>query len=241
MKCKDDEIISLMLQPNSTEKGLRAMMDTYQSRLYWHIRRLIVPHDLAQDVLQDTFIKAYKNFGQFKQDSKLYTWLYRIATNEALQQLAKLKKMQKTDEDAEYYIPISKADIKKEGKDVTLVSFGKILKLAMQAAADLEQEGISVEVIDLRTIRPLDYETVLNSVKKTNRLVVLEEAWPFGSVASEITYMVQQKAFDYLDAPIKRITTPDAPAPYSAALFAEWFPKLEKVKQEIENVLYVKS
>ena len=138
-------------------------------------------------------------------------------------------------------INLAPADIKKEGKDVTLVSFGKILKLAMQAAADLEQEGISVEVIDLRTIRPLDYETVLNSVKKTNRLVVLEEAWPFGSVASEITYMVQQKAFDYLDAPIKRITTPDAPAPYSAALFAEWFPKLEKVKQEIKNVLYVKS
>ena len=91
MKCKDDEIISLMLQPNSSEKGLRAMMDTYQSRLYWHIRRLIVQHDLAQDVLQDTFIKAYNNFSQFKQDSKLYTWLYRIATNEALQQLAKLK------------------------------------------------------------------------------------------------------------------------------------------------------
>ncbi len=111
----------------------------------------------------------------------------------------------------EYYIPIGKADIKKEGKDVTLVSFGKILKLAMQAAAE------------------------------TNRLVILEEAWPFGSVSSEITYMVQQKAFDYLDAPIKRITTPDAPAPYSAALFAEWFPKLEKVKQEIKNVLYVKS
>ncbi|MBF1148995.1 MAG: sigma-70 family RNA polymerase sigma factor, partial [Cloacibacterium normanense] len=104
MKCKDDEIISLMLQPNSSEKGLRAMMETYQSRLYWHIRRLIVQHDLAQDVLQDTFIKAYNNFGQFKQDSKLYTWLYRIATNEALQQLAKLRKMQKTDEDAEYYM-----------------------------------------------------------------------------------------------------------------------------------------
>ena len=104
MKCKDDEIISLMLHSNSSEKGLRAMMDTYQSRLYWHIRRLIVQHDLAQDVLQDTFIKAYNNFGQFKQDSKLYTWLYRIATNEALQQLAKLKKMQKTDEDAEYYM-----------------------------------------------------------------------------------------------------------------------------------------
>ena len=141
----------------------------------------------------------------------------------------------------EYYIPIGKADVKKEGKDVTLVSFGKILKLALQAAADLEKEGISVEVIDLRTVRPLDYEAILTSVKKTNRLVVLEEAWPFGSVASEITYMVQQKAFDYLDAPIKRITTPDAPAPYSAVLFAEWFPKLEKVKEEIKNAMYVKS
>lgn len=143
--------------------------------------------------------------------------------------------------DEEYYLPLGKADIKREGKDVTLVSFGKIMKLAMQAAEDLEKEGISVEVIDLRTVRPLDYDTILNSVKKTNRLVVLEEAWPFGSVASEITYMVQQKAFDYLDAPIKRITTPDAPAPYSAALFAEWFPKLEKVKEELKKAMYIKA
>lgn len=104
MKLKDDEIILLMSQPNSSEKGLKAMMDTYQSRLYWHVRRLIVQHDIAQDVLQDTFIKAFNNFSQFKKDSQLYTWLYRIATNEALQQLAKLKKMQKTDEDAEYYM-----------------------------------------------------------------------------------------------------------------------------------------
>lgn len=141
----------------------------------------------------------------------------------------------------EYYLPIGKADIKREGSDVTLVTFGKITKLALQAAEDLAQENISVEVVDLRTVRPLDYETVLNSVKKTNRIVVLEEAWPFGSVASELTYMVQQKAFDYLDAPVKRITTPDAPAPYSAPLFAEWFPKLEKVKEEIKKVLYLKS
>lgn len=141
----------------------------------------------------------------------------------------------------EYYLPIGKADIKKEGNDVTLVSFGKIMKLAMQAAEELEKEGISVEVIDLRTVRPLDYETVLTSVKKTNRLVVLEEAWPFASVAGEITYMVQKKAFDYLDAPIKRITTPDAPAPYSSALFTEWFPKLKTVKDEIKKVLYIKA
>lgn len=142
--------------------------------------------------------------------------------------------------DEEYYLPIGKADIKKEGSDVTLVTFGKITKLALQAAEDLAQENISVEVVDLRTIRPLDYDTIINSVKKTNRLVILEEAWPFGSVASEVTYMVQQKAFDFLDAPIKRITTPDTPAPYSAPLFAEWFPKVEKVKEEIKKVLYVK-
>ncbi len=143
--------------------------------------------------------------------------------------------------DEEYYLPIGKADIKKEGTDVTLVSFGKIMKLAMQAAEDFDKEGISVEVIDLRTVRPLDYDTIIESVKKTNRLVVLEEAWPFASVSSEIAYMVQQKAFDYLDAPIKRITTPDAPAPYSIALFTEWFPKLEKVKEEIRNALYIKN
>ena len=140
----------------------------------------------------------------------------------------------------EYYLPIGKADIKKEGSDVTLVTFGKITKLALQAAEDLAQENISVEVVDLRTIRPLDYDTIINSVKKTNRLVILEEAWPFGSVASEVTYMVQQKAFDFLDAPIKRITTPDTPAPYSAPLFAEWFPKVEEVKEAINKVLYVK-
>jgi len=139
----------------------------------------------------------------------------------------------------EYYIPIGKADIKNVGSDVTLVSFGKIMKLALQAANDLEKEGISVEVIDLRTVRPLDYKTILDSVKKTNRLVILEEAWPFASVSSEITYMVQQKAFDYLDAPVKRITTPDASAPYSSALFAEWFPKLENVKKAIKGVLYL--
>ena len=110
MKDKDVEIITMMLEERSREKGLRAMMDAYQSRLYWHIRRLIVDHDLAQDVLQETFIKVYKNFHQFKQDSQLYTWLYRIATNEALQQITKNKRMQKTDEDAEYHLQNLVAD-----------------------------------------------------------------------------------------------------------------------------------
>ena len=104
MKIKESEIIALMSVERTRNKGVQLMMDAYQSRLYWHIRRLIVDHDLAQDILQDTFIKAYQNFHQFKQDSQLYTWLYRIATNESLQQLNKLKRMQKTDEDAEYYL-----------------------------------------------------------------------------------------------------------------------------------------
>ncbi len=110
MKIKDEEIISLMQNERTQEKGLRAMMDAYQSKLYWHIRRLIVDHDLAQDILQDTFIKVYQNFHQFKQDSQLYTWLYRIATNESLQQLNKMKKMQKSDEDAEIYLQNLVAD-----------------------------------------------------------------------------------------------------------------------------------
>ena len=110
MKLTDNEIIMLMSQSQTSEKGLRGMMDAYQSRLYWHIRRLIVQHDLAQDVLQDTFIKAFQNFAQFKNDSQLYTWLYRIATNEALQQLAKMKKMQKADEDAEHHMQRLVAD-----------------------------------------------------------------------------------------------------------------------------------
>lgn len=143
--------------------------------------------------------------------------------------------------DEEYYIPIGKADIKKEGKDVTIVSFGKIMKVALQAAEELEKEGISAEVIDLRTVRPMDYDTIIKSVQKTNRLVILEEAWPFASISSEITYMVQHKAFDYLDAPIKRITTPDAPAPYSSELFEEWFPKVEQVTKAVKSVMYVKN
>lgn len=140
--------------------------------------------------------------------------------------------------EGEYILPLGVADIKREGTDVTIVSFGKIIKEAYLAADELAKEGISCEIIDLRTVRPLDYDTVLNSVKKTNRLVVLEEAWPFGSVASEITYMVQEKAFDYLDAPIQRITTADVPAPYSPALLKEWLPNAQDVIKAVKKVAY---
>ncbi len=138
----------------------------------------------------------------------------------------------------EYLIPLGKADIKREGTDVTIVSFGKIIKEAHKAAEKLEEDNISCEVIDLRTVRPMDHETILNSVKKTNRLVILEEAWPFGSVASEITYQVQSKAFDYLDAPIQRITTADTPAPYSPVLLKEWLPNSEDVIKAVHKVMY---
>ncbi len=140
----------------------------------------------------------------------------------------------------EYLIPIGVADIKKDGTDLTIVSYGKIMKNALAAAAQLEKEGISAEVIDLRTLRPLDYDTIINSVKKTNRLVILEESWPYGSISTEISYMVQQKAFDYLDAPIKRITSPDISAPYSAELFKEWFPSVDEVVDAAKSVAYKK-
>lgn len=138
----------------------------------------------------------------------------------------------------EYLIPIGKAEIKVPGKDVTLVSFGKILKQAQIAVDKLIEEGIEVELIDLRTIRPLDVDAILESVKKTNRLVILEESWPFGNISTEITYQVQNQIFDYLDAPIEKINTADTPAPYSPVLLAEWLPNSEDVIKSIKKVMY---
>jgi len=138
----------------------------------------------------------------------------------------------------EYTIPIGVADIKREGTDVTIVSFGKIIKDAYKAAEELEKENISCEIIDLRTVKPLDYEAILKSVKKTNRLVILEEAWPFGNVSTEITYHVQMHAFDYLDAPIIKINTADTPAPYSPVLLKEWLPNSDDVVKAVKKVLY---
>ena len=140
--------------------------------------------------------------------------------------------------EGEYTIPIGVADIKREGTDVTIVSFGKIIKDAYKAAEELEKEDISCEIIDLRTVKPMDYEAILKSVKKTNRLVILEEAWPFGNVASEIVYHVQAHAFDYLDAPIEKINTADTPAPYSPVLLEEWLPNHEDVIKAVKKTLY---
>lgn len=143
------------------------------------------------------------------------------------------------DEDEEYTLPIGKADIKREGDDVTIVSFGKIIKQAYAAADQLaEEEDISCEIIDLRTVSPMDHDTILESVKKTNRLVVLEEAWPFGNVSTEIIYQVQSQAFDYLDAPIVKINTADTPAPYSPVLLDEFLPDSDDVVKAVKKVTY---
>ena len=140
--------------------------------------------------------------------------------------------------EGEYTLPIGIADIKREGSDVTIVSFGKIIKEAYKAADELDKENISCEIIDLRTVRPMDHKTILESVKKTNRLVILEEAWPFGNVSTEITYQVQSQAFDYLDAPIEKINTADTPAPYSPVLLKEWLPNSNDVIKAVNKVLY---
>lgn len=138
----------------------------------------------------------------------------------------------------EYYIELGKADVKKAGRDVTIVSFNKMMKVALGAADELEKEGISAEVIDLRTIRPLDWMTILESVKKTNRLVIVEEQWPFASVSSEISYRIQKEGFDYLDAPIRRITAADAPLHYAPNLVAAALPDVSRTVKLVKEVMY---
>lgn len=141
--------------------------------------------------------------------------------------------------EGEYLLPIGVADIKKQGTDVTIVSYGKMMKVAMASALELEKEKISAEVIDLRTIRPMDYKTIIGSVKKTNRLIVVEETWPFCSIATEITFHIQKNAFDYLDAPVKRITQADTPLAFAPSLIAESLPNVKKVVKEVKEAMYV--
>src|SRR6267378_3803494 len=138
----------------------------------------------------------------------------------------------------EYLIPIGLADVKRSGTDVTIVSFGKIMKVALAAAQELEKEGISAEVIDLRSVRPIDYPTVVESVKKTNRLVIVEEAWPLAAISSEITYHIQKFAFDYLDAPIHRINSLDVPLPYAPTLIDAILPSVERTVKAVKAVMY---
>ena len=141
----------------------------------------------------------------------------------------------------EYYIPLGVADIKRSGKDITIVSYNKMMKVALQAAEILEKENISAEVIDLRTIRPLDWMTVLESVKKTNRLLIVEEQWPYGSVSSELTYQIQKEGFDYLDAPIKRLNSADAPMHYAPNLAELYLPSVTKTVKAAMDLMYIRK
>ena len=140
--------------------------------------------------------------------------------------------------EGEYLLPIGEAIVKRPGTDVAIVSFGKILKVAFEAAVELEKKGISAEVIDLRTVRPIDYPTVVASVKKTNRLVVVEEAWPLSSIASEITYHVQKYAFDYLDAPVHKVNNMDIPLAYAPTLIEATLPNVKRTIEAVEAVMY---
>ncbi len=139
----------------------------------------------------------------------------------------------------EYTVPIGLAAVRRQGSDVTIVSYNKMIQVASQTAVELAKDGIEAEVIDLRTIRPLDYQTIVESVKKTNRLVIVDEAWPFASVASEVTYEIQKFAFDYLDAPIIRVNSADTSLPYAPTLVDAYLPNVKKVMEAVKQVLYV--
>lgn len=138
----------------------------------------------------------------------------------------------------EYLLTIGVANVVRQGTDVTIVSFGKMMKVAYETADELAKDGISAEVIDLRSVRPIDYDTIINSVKKTNRLVIVEEAWPLASISSEISYMVQRRAFDYLDAPIQRITNRDVPMGYARAMVDATVPTVQRTLEAIKSVMY---
>lgn len=138
----------------------------------------------------------------------------------------------------EYLIPIGLASIRRSGDDVTIVSFGKIIKEADKAADELAKEGISCEIIDLRTVRPIDYDAVITSLKKTNRMVILEEAWPLGNISTEIITHCQEHAFDHLDAPIIRINTADTPMAYAPTLVSEFLPNAKRVIEAVKKVTY---
>lgn len=140
--------------------------------------------------------------------------------------------------DGDYLVPIGKAAIRRIGSDVTIVAYNKMVEVAKEAAIQLEREGISAEVIDLRTIRPLDHHTLVESLKKTNRMVVVDEAWPFAGVSSEIAYEMQRYAFDYLDAPIVRVNSADTSLGYAPTFVEEYLPNPTKVIKAVKEVMY---
>jgi len=141
-------------------------------------------------------------------------------------------------DEEDYIIPIGKGKVKREGDDVTVVATGKMYHIAKQAATQLAKDGVEMEIIDPRTIKPLDIELIIESIKKTNRCVVVDEAHPFGGLASEVGFLIQREAFDYLDAPVQRVTLPDVNAPFSKPLFDLWLPDAKQVIDAVNAVTY---
>ena len=143
--------------------------------------------------------------------------------------------------DDDFKIPFGKANIDQEGNDVTIVTYSIMLQKSKEAAKKIKEElNINVEIIDLQSLRPLDTETIINSVKKTNRLVTVEESWPFGSVGSEVANIVQRDAFDYLDAPVIKVNSADVPMPHSQSLEKLYLPQVEDIIKAVKEVSYIK-
>ncbi|HEX8422066.1 MAG TPA: pyruvate dehydrogenase complex E1 component subunit beta [Pyrinomonadaceae bacterium] len=142
-------------------------------------------------------------------------------------------------DDPDFTIPLGVADIKREGKDATIVARSLTVPLALKAAEELEKDGVSVEVVDPRTIRPLDIETIIRSVKKTNRVVIVEESHPFCGVGAEISAQIMERAFDYLDAPVKRLSSADAPMPYAKNLEQLALPDVARIVAAVREVAYI--
>lgn len=142
------------------------------------------------------------------------------------------------DYDDDHIVEIGKAKIMREGSDITIVAFSLTVKYALEAAEELAKEGIEAEVIDLRTIRPMDRETIIESVKKTSRCVTVEEGFPFASIGSEIASLLMEEAFDYLDAPVKKLASIDAPLPYAANLESLALPKTHDIVAAAKELCY---
>ena len=141
-------------------------------------------------------------------------------------------------QDEEYQVPLGRGDVKRAGQDVTIVAWSKMVQAALDAAAELAKDGIELEVLDPRTLRPLDDRMIFDSVKKTNRCIIVEEGWPFAGLGAEIAYRIMKEGFDYLDAPVVRVTGEDVPMPYAKNLEHEVFPSVEKIVRAVRAVLY---
>jgi pyruvate dehydrogenase E1 component beta subunit len=141
-------------------------------------------------------------------------------------------------DDDDFVIPLGVADLKREGGDVSIITHGKMIHVALQAAAQLEKDGIQADVLDLRSLRPLDTDAILATVAKTNRVVLVEEGWPYGGITATIAALIQEEAFDMLDAPVLRVTQADVPMPYAKALEKAVKPSAELVIEKVNRVLY---